>query len=71
MKSILKYLFIAAIIIPNIITAQITSTEWLNPKPAGARYLDIDLSSVTNAVAVGNERAIVLTTNSGNRSFFG
>ncbi|MCF8242222.1 MAG: T9SS type A sorting domain-containing protein [Melioribacteraceae bacterium] len=66
MKSFLKFSLLLIIFSANISTAQILSSTWLNPKPAGARYLDIDLSSITNAVAVGNEGVIVITTDSGN-----
>ena len=45
--------------------AQITSSTWLNPKPSGERYLDIKMSSVNNAIAVGTNGAIVVSTNAG------
>ena len=47
------------------LSAQITSSTWLNPKPSGARYTDIKMSSINNAIAVGADGTIVLSTDTG------
>ncbi len=65
MRGLIKVSLVILLFFSNYALAQITSSSWLNPKPAGARYLDIELTSVTNAVAVGNEGEIVISTNSG------
>ncbi|MFH1525939.1 MAG: YCF48-related protein [Bacteroidota bacterium] len=47
------------------LTAQITSSKWLNPKPNGSRYSDVKMGSINNAIAIGADGTIALSTDTG------
>ena len=65
MKNFTRLVSIYLIFSSFLLTAQITSSTWLNPAPTGSRYLDIKMSSINNAIAVGTNGAIALSTNTG------